>query len=80
MIVKDGVQAIEFYKKVFGAKERMRMLTLDGKALAHAELEIGDSKLMLADEFPQMNRLSPESIGSPIGIFCTLRMWTKHLI
>ncbi len=66
---------------MFGAKERMRMLTLDGKALAHAELEIGDSKLMLADEFPQMNRLSPASIGgSPVGIFCTLRMWTKHSI
>ena len=70
LIVKDGIQAIEFYKKVFGAKEQMRMLTPDGKALAHAELEIGGSKLMLADEFPQMNCLSPASIGgSPVGIF-----------
>ena len=70
LIVKNGVQAIEFYKKVFGAKEIMRMMTPDGKALAHAELEIGDSKLMLADEFPQMNCLSPASIGgSPVAIF-----------
>jgi len=70
LIVKNGVQAIEFYKKVFGAKEIMRMMTPDGKALAHAELEIGDSKLMLADEFPQMNCLSPASIGgSPVGMF-----------
>ena len=36
LTVKDGIQAIEFYKKVFGAKEQMRMLTPDGKALAHA--------------------------------------------
>src|SRR5919107_852448 len=68
--VKDGAKAIDFYKKAFGAKELMRMMTPDGKALAHAELEIGDSKLMLADEFPQMNCLSPASIGgSPVGIF-----------
>ncbi len=70
LVVKGAAKAIEFYKKVFGAKEQMRMLTPDGKALAHAELEIGDSKLMLADEFPQMNCLSPASIGgSPVGIF-----------
>jgi PhnB protein len=70
LIVKNGANAIEFYKKVFGAKERMRMMTPDGKALAHAELQIGDSIVMLSDEFPEMKCLSPESIGgSPIGLF-----------
>src|SRR5215210_3186707 len=67
LIVKNGVQAIEFYKKVLGAKEIMRMMTPDGKALAHAELEIGDSKLMLADEIPQMKNPSPTTLGGSSG-------------
>jgi PhnB protein len=70
LIVKDGIKAIEFYKKVFEAKERMRMTTPDGKAIAHAELEIGDSMIMLVDEFPQMECLSPASIGNtPVSMF-----------
>ena len=70
LIVKDGIKAIEFYKKVFGAKEIMRMTTPDGKAIAHAELRIGDSVIMLVDEFPQMKCLSPLSIGdTPVGLF-----------
>jgi len=63
-------QAIEYYKKIFGAKERGRMMTPDGKRIAHAEIEIGNSRLMLADEFPEMNSLSPKTIGgSPVGLF-----------
>ncbi|MGN6349088.1 MAG: VOC family protein [Candidatus Nitrosocosmicus sp.] len=70
LIVKDGIKAIEFYKKVFEAKEKMRMTTPDGKAIAHAELEIGDSRIMLVDEFPQMQCLSPSSIGNtPVSMF-----------
>ncbi len=70
LIVKNGAQAIDFYKKAFGAKERMCMMTPDGKALVHAELQIGDSVFMLSDEFPEMKCLSPTSIGgSPVGIF-----------
>ena len=65
--VKNGVQAIDFYKKAFGAKELMRMMTPDGKAVAHAELEIGDSKLMLADEIPEMKNLSPTTLGGSSG-------------
>ena len=65
--VKDGARAIDFYKKAFGAKELMRMMTPDGKALAHAELEIGDSKLMLADEIPQMKNPSPTTLGGSSG-------------
>lgn len=62
LIIKDAPKAIEFYKKVFEAKERLRLDTPDGK-LMHAELEIGDSVLMLADEYPEMNVLSPKSVG-----------------
>jgi PhnB protein len=65
----DGAPAaIEFYKAVFGARERMRMPTPDGK-IGHAELEIGNSLVMLADEFPDMGALSPKTIGgTPVTI------------
>jgi PhnB protein len=65
--VKNGPQAIEFYKKAFGATEQMRMMTPDGNAIAHAELRIGDSVFMLADELPQMNNLSPKTLGGTSG-------------
>ena len=64
---RDAGAAIEFYKKAFGAKELMRMDN-QGK-VGHAELQIGDSRIMLADEFPEMGFLSPQSVGgSPIMI------------
>jgi PhnB protein len=62
LIVKDGNAAIEFYKKGFGAEERHRMKSPDGR-IGHAELKIGDSIVMLTDEFPEMKCLSPKSIG-----------------
>jgi PhnB protein len=65
--VNDGAKAIEFYKKAFGAKEIMRMTTPDGKSIAHAELEIGDSKLMLADEIAEMKNPSPATLGGSSG-------------
>lgn len=52
LTVRDAAQAIEFYKEVFGAEERYRMTTPDGKGVAHAELRIGDSVFMLSDEMP----------------------------
>jgi PhnB protein len=68
LIVSGAAQALEFYQKAFGAKERMRMAGPDGKVM-HAEIEIGDSVVMLADEFPAMGAKSPQSIGgSPVGI------------
>jgi PhnB protein len=68
LIVKGGTQAIEFYKKAFGAKERMR-LPAPGDTIGHAELQIGDSILMLADEFPEMKALSPKTIGgTPVSL------------
>lgn len=66
--VKGAGRAIEFYKKAFGAREVMRMPQVDGK-IGHAELRIGDAPIMLADEFPEMNFRSPQSIGgTPVNI------------
>jgi PhnB protein len=65
----DGANAaIEFYAKVFGATERMRLPAPDGK-IGHAELQIGDSVIMLADEFPDMNVRGPKAIGgTPVTV------------
>ncbi len=60
--VRDAARAIEFYKQAFGAQERGVLKTPDGK-VGHAELQIGDSILMLGDEWPDMGVLSPQSIG-----------------
>ncbi len=69
LIVKGAAQAIEFYKKAFGATELLRMAKPDGK-IGHAEIRIGDSTIMLADEFPEMGARSPQSFGgSPVSIF-----------
>ncbi len=68
LIVRDAARAIEFYKKAFGAKELMRMADPSGK-IGHAEIKIGDSPIMLADEVPGMGYRSPESLGgSPVSI------------
>jgi PhnB protein len=68
--IKNCTDAIEFYKKAFGAIEKFRMATPDGKAIVHAEIQIGDSPLMLADEIPQMQNSSPATLnGTSGGIF-----------
>jgi PhnB protein len=68
LICAGAAEAIEFYKKAFGAEELMRLPMPDGK-LAHAMLRIGDSMLMLADEAPQWESLSPKSLkGTPVTI------------
>ncbi|MDQ4095879.1 MAG: VOC family protein [Actinomycetota bacterium] len=68
-IIVDGAkEAIEFYERVFGARERMRLPAPEDK-VGHAELVIGDGLLMLADEFPEMGVHSPKTIGgSPVII------------
>lgn len=63
LTVKDSVAAIEFYKKALDAQELFRMPGPDGKTTMHAEIKIGDSIIMLNDEFPKMNCLSPQSVG-----------------
>jgi PhnB protein len=62
LAVEDAAEAIEYYKKAFGAKERVRMDTPDGK-IGHAELQIGDSLVMLADPFPQSSTKPPKELG-----------------
>lgn len=68
MTVRDASRAIEFYKKAFGATERGIMKGPDGKVM-HAEIMIGDSIVMLGDEFPEFGAVSPESTGgSSMGL------------
>jgi len=68
LIVKDAAGAIEFYKNAFGATEVMRMMGPSGKVM-HAEIKMGDSLIMIADEFPEMDVRSPQSFGgSPVSI------------
>jgi PhnB protein len=69
LIVKGADKAIEFYKKVFGAEEITRLPGPDGKSIMHAALQIGDSRLFLVEEFPQMDSGGPLSIGgTPVAI------------
>ncbi len=68
LTVRDAARAIEFYKQAFGAKERGVMKGPDGKVM-HAELMIGDSIIMMSDEFPEFGSVSPQSIGgSAMGL------------
>ena len=68
LVCKGAAKAIEFYAKAFGAEETVRMPGPDG-SIAHAEVKIGNSMLMLSDENKERGQLSPESIGgSPCSI------------
>jgi PhnB protein len=62
LAVDDATAAIEYYTKVFGAKETVRMDGPEGM-IAHAELDIGDSKIMLSDPFPQASTKPPKELG-----------------
>ena len=74
LIVDDGNAAIAFYTSVLGATERMRMPTPDGR-IGHAELDLGDSMIMLADENPDMDVRGPKSIG---GTPVTLHLYVEN--
>jgi PhnB protein len=72
LIIKGASEAIEFYKKAFGAEETVRMASPDGK-IGHAEIKIGDSNIMLADEFPEMGYSSAQTLGgSPVSLLIYL--------
>jgi PhnB protein len=69
LTVDNATEAIEFYKQAFGAKERMRM-EAPGGMIGHAEIEIGDSLVMLSDAFPQGTTRPPKELGgTTAGIF-----------
>jgi PhnB protein len=69
IVVGDAARAIEFYVRAFGARELMRMPAPGGR-IGHAEIMIGDSRIMLCDEFPEMGARSPRALGgSPVSIY-----------
>ena len=68
LICTGAAHAIEFYKQAFGATELMSLPGPAGKVM-HAEIQIGNSRIMLADEFPEMDARSPQTIGgTPVGL------------
>lgn len=72
--VRGAGDAVEFYKKAFGAREVMRMPAPDGR-LAHAEIRIGDAPIFLVDEFPEMGpKCSPTSLG---GSSVSIHLWCE---
>jgi PhnB protein len=73
--VDNAAEAIEFYKRAFGAKERLRM-DGPGGTIAHAEIEIGDSVIMVSDPFPQSPVKSPRQLG---GISSSLLIYTEDV-
>jgi PhnB protein len=68
LTIRNAAAALDFYKKAFGADETFRVASPDGK-VGHAEIHIGDSAIMLSDEFPEMGATSPTALGgSPVMI------------
>ena len=69
LIVRGGKKAIEFYKTAFGAKLLSEMNGPDGQSVMHAELKIGDTKIYVGDENPDMGAKSPQALGgSPVSL------------
>lgn len=75
LAVDDAAEAIEFYERAFGAKERGRMPGPEGK-IAHAELQIGDSVVMLSDPLPQQSVKSPKQLG---GTSASLMLYVEDV-
>jgi PhnB protein len=67
LVVRGAAEAIEFYKRAFGAQEVMRMPGPGGKTIMHAEIKIGTSMISLGDEMPDMACRSPQSLGGATG-------------
>lgn len=69
LVVHGASEAIAFYKKAFGARELSRSPGPDGKSLMHAEIQIGDSRIFLNDEFPTMGAVGPQALnGTPVTL------------
>jgi PhnB protein len=75
LAIRDAAKALEFYQKALGAEEVLRMPRPDG-GIAHAEIRIGDSMIMLADEYPDMDFLGPQTRG---GATSTLMIYTENV-
>ena len=68
LAIKDAARALEFYAKAFGATETYRLAVPDGR-IGHAEIRLGDSLIMLSDEFPEFGGKAPQTLGgSPVSI------------
>lgn len=68
LIVRGAAQALEFYQAALGAEVKLR-LDMPGGKVGHAEIQIGNSRLMLADEFPEMGAVGPETVGgTPVSL------------
>jgi PhnB protein len=68
LAVKDGARALDFYRQAFGATEVYRLLLPDGR-LGHGEIRVGDSIVMLSDEFPEFGGKTPQTLGgTPVSI------------
>jgi PhnB protein len=68
LTIKNAAEALEFYKKAFGANEIYKLMMPDGR-LGHAEMRLGDSIIMMADEFPEYGGKAPQTLGgSPVSI------------
>jgi uncharacterized glyoxalase superfamily protein PhnB len=74
LVVQDAAKAIDLYKNAFGAQEQTRHMAPDGKAVMHAQLKIGNSMLMLANEFPPM-AISPKARG---GTSVTIHLYVEN--
>lgn len=69
LTIRNAAAAIDFYKHAFGATELFRMPDPSGK-IGHAEIKIGDSPIMMSDEYPEMGARSPQTIGGVAGSIC----------
>lgn len=74
LTVNNASAAIDFYSNAFSARERMRVNGPDGK-VGHAEIEIGDSVVMLADEYPEMGSRGPQGDSTPV----TIQMYVENV-
>jgi PhnB protein len=75
LVIRGAARALDFYKKGFGAVERFRMPG-PGGAIMHAEIQIGDSVIMLCDESPEMGGKSPQTLG---GTACSVFLYVENV-
>jgi PhnB protein len=76
LCIRGAAEAIEFYKKAFGATETARFPGPGGHGIMHAEIKIGDSPIMLSDEFPGMGNKSPATLG---GTCCSVFLYVEDV-